>query len=162
MSHIQSIVSSHYPSKPTTYCQYFPVYHHLRLKFSATKRAVTLPVVQVASSSSSGNSTPSIKKGDESEELISGTEVVRKFYEGINRHDLGSVENLIAQHCIYEDLIFPRPFCGRKSSILKSGYLQSILDFFAKFTGYVSTDLQFVIDAISEEDSSAVGVTWHL
>jgi len=40
--------------------------------------------------------------------------------------------------------------------------LQDILEFFQKFIDYVSTDLQFVIDAISEEDSIAVGVTWHL
>ncbi|RAL45083.1 hypothetical protein DM860_015489 [Cuscuta australis] len=37
----------------------------------------------------------------------------------------------------------------------------SILEFFGKFIDYISTDLQFVIDNISE-DSLAVGVTWHL
>ncbi|KAG9156814.1 hypothetical protein Leryth_019509 [Lithospermum erythrorhizon] len=40
------------------------------------------------------------------------------------------------------DLIFPQPFVGRK------------------FTIY--TDLQFAIDDISEEDTLAVGVSWHL
>lgn len=40
--------------------------------------------------------------------------------------------------------------------------MQAILDFFKKFTESVSADLQFVIDDISNEDSSAVGVTWHL
>lgn len=40
--------------------------------------------------------------------------------------------------------------------------MQAILDFFKKFTDSISTDLQFVIDDISSEDSSAVGVTWHL
>ncbi|XP_056692580.1 uncharacterized protein [Spinacia oleracea] len=66
--------------------------------------------------------------------LISATDVVRNFYGGVNRHDLSSVAPLIADDCVYEDLVFLRPFVGRK----------------------------FVIDAISEEDSSAVGVTWHL
>uniref|UniRef100_A0A803M2G1 SnoaL-like domain-containing protein n=1 Tax=Chenopodium quinoa TaxID=63459 RepID=A0A803M2G1_CHEQI len=84
--------------------------------------------------------------------LISATDVVRNFYGGINRHELAVVEPLISESCVYEDLIFPQPFVGRKS----------ILEFFGKFIDYVSTDLQFVIDAISEEDSSAVGVTWHL
>ncbi|KNA08173.1 hypothetical protein SOVF_165030 isoform B [Spinacia oleracea] len=84
--------------------------------------------------------------------LISATDVVRNFYGGVNRHDLSSVAPLIADDCVYEDLVFLRPFVGRKS----------ILEFFGKFTDYVSTSLQFVIDAISEEDSSAVGVTWHL
>lgn len=84
--------------------------------------------------------------------LISASDVVKNFYGGINLHDLSSVEGLIAQNCVYEDLIFPQPFVGRKA----------ILEFFQKFIDYISTDLQFVIDAISEEDSASVGVTWHL
>ncbi|XP_048500805.1 uncharacterized protein LOC104905846 isoform X2 [Beta vulgaris subsp. vulgaris] len=85
-------------------------------------------------------------------QLIPASDIVRNFYGGINRHDLASVEPLIAPNCVYEDLVFPSPFVGRKS----------ILEFFGKFIDYVSTDLQFVIDAISEEDSTTVGVTWHL
>lgn len=84
--------------------------------------------------------------------LLSGADVVRNFYSGINVHDLDSVVDLISENCVYEDLVFPRPFVGRKV----------ILEFFKKFTEYISTDLQFVIDDISNEDSSAVGVTWHL
>lgn len=41
-------------------------------------------------------------------------------------------------------------------------FLQAILNFFKQFIDSISTDLQFVIDDISEEDTSAVGVTWHL
>lgn len=44
----------------------------------------------------------------------SASTVVRKFYQGINGRDLASVENLIAENCVYEDLIFPQPFVGRK------------------------------------------------
>ena len=40
--------------------------------------------------------------------------------------------------------------------------MQAILEFFNKFIDTVSKDLQFVIDDISNEDSFAVGVTWHL
>ncbi|KAL6953141.1 hypothetical protein U1Q18_047622 [Sarracenia purpurea var. burkii] len=39
---------------------------------------------------------------------------------------------------------------------------QAILEFFQKLIESISMDLQFVIDDISNEDSSAVGVTWHL
>lgn len=77
---------------------------------------------------------------------------MRKFYGGINVQDLASVEELIAEKCVYEDLVFPRPFVGRKD----------ILQFFKKFNDSVGKDLQFVIDDISTEDSAAVGVTWHL
>ncbi|KAL7156222.1 hypothetical protein ABFS83_03G129000 [Erythranthe nasuta] len=85
-------------------------------------------------------------------QLESASNVVRKFYDGINRRDLASVEDLIALNCVYEDLVFPRPFVGRKA----------ILDFFKQFVGSISIDLQFAIDDISVEDASAVGVTWHL
>lgn len=87
-----------------------------------------------------------------SSSMDSASTVVRQFYHGINAHDLVSVETLIAENCVYEDLIFPQPFVGRKA----------ILEFFNKFIDTISTDLQFVIDDISENDPSGVGVTWHL
>lgn len=82
----------------------------------------------------------------------SASEIVREFYSGINGRDLTKVVDLIAESCVYEDLIFSQPFVGRKA----------ILDFFQKFMDSISTDLQFVIDDISGEDTSAIGVTWHL
>lgn len=79
-------------------------------------------------------------------------DVVREFYDGVNRRDLAAVEPLIAEGCVYEDLVFPRPFVGR----------ERVVGFFGEFMGTISPDLQFVIDDISAEDSAAVGVTWHL
>lgn len=49
-------------------------------------------------------------------DLESASSVVRKFYGGINSRDLDSVEQLIAENCVYEDLVFPQPFVGRKVS----------------------------------------------
>ncbi|KAL0456299.1 UNVERIFIED_CONTAM: hypothetical protein Slati_0969100 [Sesamum latifolium] len=103
-------------------------------------------------------------------ELESASNVVRKFYDGINRRDLASVEDLISLNCIYEDLVFPRPFIGRKVRISEFHLpnlmfeLQNtaILEFFKQFMDSISADLQFAIDDISEEDVCAVGVTWHL
>ncbi|KAI8003752.1 hypothetical protein LOK49_LG08G01862 [Camellia lanceoleosa] len=107
----------------------------------------------VSSSSSSGNQTLVIAPTTTlSSPPASASEIVKKFYEGINGHALASVEDLIADNCVYEDLIFPQPFVGRKA----------ILEFFQKFIDSISTDLQFVIDDISDEDTSVVGVTWHL
>uniref|UniRef100_A0A0D6QUR5 SnoaL-like domain-containing protein n=1 Tax=Araucaria cunninghamii TaxID=56994 RepID=A0A0D6QUR5_ARACU len=82
----------------------------------------------------------------------SAVDIVREFYAQINRHQVDSVGDLIAEDCVYEDLVFPQPFVGRKD----------IIDFFKRFTDAVSTDLQFVIDDITSDDASAVGVTWHL
>ncbi|XP_050217530.1 uncharacterized protein LOC126668366 [Mercurialis annua] len=84
--------------------------------------------------------------------IESACDIVRRFYDGINDHDIAAVEELIAEKCVYEDLIFPRPFVGR----------QAILEFFNKFIDSIGKELQFVIDDISAEDSLAIGVTWHL
>ncbi|KAL6184440.1 hypothetical protein ACLB2K_045841 [Fragaria x ananassa] len=104
--------------------------------------------------SSSPNPTVEVAPSniDAEEELESGADIVRKFYDGINRQDLASVEELIAEKCVYEDLVFPQPFVGRKD----------ILQFFRKFNDSVGKDLQFVIDDLSTNDSTAVGATWHL
>ncbi|PON99244.1 Polyketide cyclase SnoaL-like domain containing protein [Trema orientale] len=104
--------------------------------------------------SSSGNQTAAVESPATGPVVVvaSTAEVVRKFYGGINGRDLSSVADLISDDCVYEDLIFPRPFVGRKE----------ILDFFENFMDFVEKDLQFVIDKLSTEDSSAVGVTWHL
>ncbi|WOL01584.1 hypothetical protein Cni_G10301 [Canna indica] len=85
-------------------------------------------------------------------EISTADGVVKEFYDAINRRDFPAVEPLIAEDCVYEDLVFPQPFVGRKA----------ILEFFKKFTEKTSAELQFVIDDISSEDSSVVGVTWHL
>lgn len=67
------------------------------------------PTVAVASA-------PTITSTDADEEDVidSAADVMRNFYAGINARDLASVEDLIADNCVYEDLIFPRPFVGRK------------------------------------------------
>ncbi|XP_010245719.1 PREDICTED: uncharacterized protein LOC104589183 [Nelumbo nucifera] len=112
---------------------------------SATVRVSSSNQLATTTEDESPSSSPSVS-------VDSGADVVRKFYDGINRRDLVSVEYLIAENCVYEDLVFPRPFVGR----------QAILGFFNKFIDSISKDLQFVIDDISNMDSSAVGVTWHL
>ncbi|KAI4321208.1 hypothetical protein MLD38_034617 [Melastoma candidum] len=106
----------------------------------------------IAASANENRTAVVVTSSSEEAELESPADVVRRFYGGINSQDLSSVEKLIADQCIYEDLIFPHPFVGRKA----------IMEFFGKFGDVVGPDLQFVIDDISEEDSSAIGVTWHL
>ncbi|XP_042031303.1 uncharacterized protein LOC121778087 isoform X2 [Salvia splendens] len=134
---------------PPTVASYLP---HLQTQTSATAAVSTSHTISHAygsSALSSGSgatrrpvlrrSTPTITV-----ELDSAATTVRKFYDGINRRDLSSVEDLIALNCVYEDLIFSQPFTGRK------------------FSDSISGDLQFAIDDISDQDTSAVGATWHL
>lgn len=78
----------------------------------------------------SAPSPPSLLSTDSAPaSLDSASAVVRKFYQGINAHDLASVENLIAENCIYEDLIFPQPFVGRKVTFSCPHKLQFFLWF---------------------------------
>ncbi|CAI9297808.1 unnamed protein product [Lactuca saligna] len=107
------------------------------------------PVILSNLSEGEVSSPPSVVS---SSSLDSASDVVRRFYEGINSRDLSTVVDLIAEDCVYEDLVFPQPFIGRKA----------ILEFFEKFIYTISQDLQFAIDDISGEDTLAVGVTWHL
>ncbi|WVZ18080.1 hypothetical protein V8G54_005402 [Vigna mungo] len=97
--------------------------------------------------------SPATENFDDDDSIVdSASAVVRNFYGGINAHDVDSVQYLIAENCVYEDLVFPQPFVGRKE----------ILEFFKKFTNSTSKDLQFVIDDLSTKDPSSVGVIWHL
>nr|XP_017244410.1 PREDICTED: uncharacterized protein LOC108216225 isoform X1 [Daucus carota subsp. sativus] len=120
-----------------------------RTQITSTRRKICNRVLK---SSSNDVVTNVVATSEVELELESASNVVRKFYGGINGRDLSSVEPLIADNCVYEDLIFPHPFVGRKA----------ILEFFEKFNDSISEDLQFVIDDISAEDSIAVGVIWHL
>ncbi|XP_073006498.1 uncharacterized protein [Typha latifolia] len=117
-------------------------------------RSRFFPISDATFGSRSTARVPASRSTTESKVLEASTasDVVREFYDGINRRDLGAVELLVGEDCVYEDLVFSRPFVGRKA----------ILDFFRKFTESMSTDLQFVIDDISNEDTLAIGVTWHL
>lgn len=82
---------------------------------SSTRRKKWNRVLKSSSSSSSNNNiTSGVAASEVKLELESASNVVRKFYGGINGRDLSSVEALIADNCVYEDLIFPHPFVGRK------------------------------------------------
>uniref|UniRef100_A0A804N1E7 SnoaL-like domain-containing protein n=1 Tax=Zea mays TaxID=4577 RepID=A0A804N1E7_MAIZE len=118
-----------------------------RSSSSTTRTTRTALVVLVAAATRDG-----ARKTTASASRATAADVVRQFYDGVNRRDLAAVEPLIAEGCVYEDLVFPRPFVGR----------ERVVGFFGEFMGTISPDLQFVIDDISAEDSAAVGVTWHL
>lgn len=47
-------------------------------------------------------------------QVSAASDVVKEFYDGINRRDLAAVEGLIGEGCVYEDLVFSHPFVGRK------------------------------------------------
>ncbi|KAI5431760.1 hypothetical protein KIW84_035797 [Lathyrus oleraceus] len=48
------------------------------------------------------------------------------------------------------------------NNVVDSASTVEIIEFFKKFTESTSLDLQFIIDDLSMEDASSVGVIWHL
>ncbi|KAL9673582.1 hypothetical protein QQ045_029843 [Rhodiola kirilowii] len=133
------------------YCAPAELCNYIRLTRRAQRAKLRISAAE--SSQTDVIATQEEKRDDIDEQLgSSAADVVRKFYSGVNNRDLSAVVDLIAEDCVYEDLVFPHPFVGRKA----------ILEFFDKFMNTISKDLQFAIDDLSEEDSFAVGVTWHL
>jgi hypothetical protein len=45
-------------------------------------------------------------------------EIVQEFYAAINRREIDTIGNLFAEDCVYEDLVFPKPFSGRQVQFL--------------------------------------------
>lgn len=45
-------------------------------------------------------------------------EMVQEFYAAINRREIVSIGDLFAEDCVYEDLVFPKPFVGRKVMVV--------------------------------------------
>ncbi|KAG0569810.1 hypothetical protein KC19_6G117900 [Ceratodon purpureus] len=79
-------------------------------------------------------------------------ELVQEFYAAINRREIVQIGDLFAEDCVYEDLVFPKPFVGRKA----------IIEFFQKFMNSVGSELEFKVDDITTGDPNAAGVIWHL
>ena len=46
-------------------------------------------------------------------------EMVQEFYAAINRREIASIGDLFADDCVYEDLVFPKPFVGRRVMIFQ-------------------------------------------
>lgn len=68
----------------------------------------------MASAEVSGATTSATELRPEKE----AAEMVQEFYAAINRREIASIGELFADDCVYEDLVFPKPFLGRKASIL--------------------------------------------
>lgn len=45
--------------------------------------------------------------------------MVQEFYSAINRREIAAIGDLFADDCIYEDLVFPKPFAGRGVRIIE-------------------------------------------
>jgi ketosteroid isomerase-like protein len=106
----------------------------------------------MASAEVGGASTSTSVEATELRPEKEAAEMVQEFYAAINRREIASIGELFADDCVYEDLVFPKPFLGRKA----------ILEFFQKFMNSVGSELEFRVDDITTGDPNAAGVIWHL
>lgn len=73
-----------------------------------SKTLIRAPTSRSAAETSSPAAAATAQQGS------TASDVVREFYDRINRRDLDGLEVLIGEDCVYEDLVFSRPFVGRK------------------------------------------------
>ncbi|KAJ9504983.1 hypothetical protein QJQ45_029640, partial [Haematococcus lacustris] len=78
--------------------------------------------------------------------------VITRFYEAYNRGDLDTVASLMAEEVEYHDMIYEEPFRGKAQ----------VMAFMAKVRRTVPSDLQFVVEDITQGDPRRVGLTWHV
>ncbi|KAG6510653.1 hypothetical protein ZIOFF_028681 [Zingiber officinale] len=77
--------------------------------------------------------------------------VVRKFYSSINGKELNSLEKLLSKDCIFQDLVYSRPFKGK-----------SISHYLKDLTRAMGKNVRFVIDGVYEGQELTAAVVWHL
>jgi ketosteroid isomerase-like protein len=87
------------------------------------------------------------------ETTATAKQVALNYYTNYNARNMPAVASLIADDCIYEDLVYAAPFQG-KTSI--TGYLKKVEE-------WIPDDIIFVVEDITGDGSvDACGVTWHV
>ncbi|CAB4319661.1 unnamed protein product [Prunus armeniaca] len=79
-------------------------------------------------------------------------EAVQDFYKAINAKDIQALEQLLADDCHYQDLVFYVPFVGK----------EAIVHFLSKVMDAMGFNIHFVIDAATEGGNLTASVIWHL
>ncbi|BFG40671.1 uncharacterized protein Pyn_35249 [Prunus yedoensis var. nudiflora] len=79
-------------------------------------------------------------------------EAVQDFYKAINAKDIQALEQLLADDCQYQDLVFYVPFLGKEATVQ---FLKKVMD-------AMGSNVHFVIDAATEGGNLTASVIWHL
>lgn len=78
--------------------------------------------------------------------------LIQAMYEAINERNITKALEYIDSDCCYQDLNFVQPFQGKAA----------VEELFTESCQGMPADLLFVVDDITEGDSLAVGVLWHV
>jgi ketosteroid isomerase-like protein len=95
---------------------------------------------------------PSSSSSTSTKPVRTATEAAMAYYTNYNNKNIPAVLELIAENCVYEDLIYQDPFVGRAN----------IAKYFEKIEQLVPKDIKFVVEDITEGDPKKVGVRWHV
>ena len=79
-------------------------------------------------------------------------EVALAYYENYNSKRIDGILELLAEDCVYEDLVYQEPFVGR----------DAIAAYLRKVEAMVPSDVRFVVEDITDGDPRRVGVRWHV
>lgn len=88
----------------------------------------------------------------QSKPTTTATDVALAYYTNYNNKNIDAVLDLIDDHCEYQDLIYNKPFQGKKE----------IASYFKKIEQLVPQDIKFVVEDITIGDPYKVGVRWHV
>ncbi|KMT12046.1 hypothetical protein BVRB_5g100050 [Beta vulgaris subsp. vulgaris] len=96
---------------------------------------------------------PAVAANSESSfEILSLSDVVKKFYRCINEGDRKGLEDLISSNCRLEDSTFPYIIQGKKE----------VMSLFIQLAESMGETVHFKLGTICEGDELTASVNWHL
>jgi ketosteroid isomerase-like protein len=79
-------------------------------------------------------------------------DVALAYYTNYNNKNIPGVLELIADDCVYEDLVYQEPFRGKRE----------VAAYFERLGAMLPPDIKFVVEDITEGDPMRVGVRWYV
>lgn len=95
---------------------------------------------------------PTRRKGAVARARKDARDTVREYYDACGRGDLEGSLNCFAEDVLIEDMIYQRPFRGKREF---GPYLEKVIDALPR-------DMEFVIDDMTGGQDGAVGLVWHV
>ncbi|KAK8944853.1 hypothetical protein KSP39_PZI007662 [Platanthera zijinensis] len=80
------------------------------------------------------------------------TDLVKSFYEHLNKKDMKKLKEQFDSSCVFEDLAYPSSFKGE----------QQVHCFLAELSTAMGQNVRFRIDDVYEEGKQNAGARWHL
>ncbi|XP_010539714.1 PREDICTED: uncharacterized protein LOC104813701 isoform X2 [Tarenaya hassleriana] len=80
------------------------------------------------------------------------SDLIRDFCSAMNAKDVKKLNLLLAEDCLFMDLIFYMPFGGK----------QNVINFLTDVMDAMGPNVRFAIDTLTEQEKFTATVSWHL